>query len=352
MTKGAMKCLTIYVIIATLVCGLIVHFTPKNKNKKDQIEFSVKSQQKIECNGLRDTVTLKSKVKVIGTARDSNSTCDFPICGLNSNLGPPKLIAAEKSCSDNIESCVTILCKTHNRLPLVKRMIESAWRLYPKIKTIVVDDENNGVKTNLLWQNFLLSHHKKVCYTQLDDWTGIGLGRNFGLQLIKTKYFLSIDDDFIFPEQRTLEKLVLVLENTDAAIAGSNTASVSTVFEVKFNREANQTILSQTLKAVYEKIPCFNNCYTLDMVGNGFLAKTSDIIDINGWDGQQKIQENVDFFIRLKLAGKKVVTCLDIEFKHVRPNHNSLRKKTAKDENDYKNMWLIKWGLNRTEFVI
>ncbi|CAH1794901.1 unnamed protein product [Owenia fusiformis] len=267
-----------------------------------QIIFSMKSQKRFECKGSEDTVTLKSKVKVIGTARDSKTTCDFPICGLNSNLGPPKLIKAEKGCSDNVESCVTILCKTHNRFLLVKRMIKSAWRLYPEIKTIVVDDENKGVKTSLLWQNFLLSHHKKVCYTQLDDWTGIGLGRNYGLQLIKTKYFLSIDDDVIFPKQKTLEKLVSVMENTDTAVAGSNTASV---FKVKFNREANQTILSHTLKAVYEKIPCFNNCYTLDMVGNAFLAKTSDIIDINGWDGQQKLQENVDFFIRLKLAGKK-----------------------------------------------
>ncbi|KAF0988082.1 hypothetical protein HZS_7753 [Henneguya salminicola] len=48
----------------------------------------------------------------------------------------------------------------------------------------------------------------------------IDCGRNIALNLVKTKYFLLLDDDFFFYTKTDLTELASVLESTDASIVG------------------------------------------------------------------------------------------------------------------------------------
>ncbi|KAM4618024.1 beta-1,4 N-acetylgalactosaminyltransferase 2-like [Discoglossus pictus] len=89
-----------------------------------------------------------------------------------------------------ISSLVTVATKTFLRYDKVRLLIKSIRQFYPDITIIVADDNENTEK-------------------------GWFAGRNLPVSQVTTKYFLLVDDDFIFTENTKLEKFVQVLEETD-----------------------------------------------------------------------------------------------------------------------------------------
>lgn len=59
----------------------------------------------------------------------------------------------------------------------------------------------------------------------------------------------------------------------------------------------------------------FPACRAVDVVANFFIAKTEKIRALR-WDGDLKLGEHQDFFLRAKQAGLKVATCSDVKVYH------------------------------------
>ena len=91
---------------------------------------------------------------------------------------------------------VTVCVKTFNRPKLLNNCLKSIRWNYPNIKIIVADDGN--INQNI---GFDVEYHK----LKFDK--GLSYGRNFMLDKVKTKYFVLVDDYFIFTPETNLKKL-------------------------------------------------------------------------------------------------------------------------------------------------
>ena len=102
-----------------------------------------------------------------------------------------------------LNSMLSIVIKTFERPYCTNRIIDSIFHYYPKMKVIVGDDSRNP------GENDAVEYHK------LPFNSGISYGRNFLIDQVKTKYFLLLDDDFIFTEKTDLNTLLNILEDND-----------------------------------------------------------------------------------------------------------------------------------------
>lgn len=106
---------------------------------------------------------------------------------------------------------VTAVVKTFERPKLVKRLVKSVKKYYPDLRIIVVDDSK-----------YPIEHRENIDeYYHVAFDTGLSYGRNFGIEKVKTKYYLLLDDDLIFLSNTKLEKMYEVLESTSFAIVGA-----------------------------------------------------------------------------------------------------------------------------------
>ncbi|PIO35980.1 hypothetical protein AB205_0053530, partial [Aquarana catesbeiana] len=105
----------------------------------------------------------------------------------------------------NISSLVTITTKTFLRYDKLRELLRSIRLYYPDIKVIVADDNEKPEKIedpNV--DQYIMPYAK-----------GWFAGRNLAVSQVTTKYFLWVDDDFLFTDKTKIEKLVDVLEKTD-----------------------------------------------------------------------------------------------------------------------------------------
>ncbi|CAH1791163.1 unnamed protein product [Owenia fusiformis] len=236
-----------------------------------------------------------------------------------------------------------------NRLDLVKRMIESVWNYYPKTQVIVVDDYYKDYLADVLWQEFL-TNHSIVDYVQLGENAGISHGREIGVSLVTTKYFMQIDDDFVFTDNTNLTKLIDVLETTDLSIVTGDYKNMmfTGILKVHQNiaqKKGKQTMLYHFPETAHGLIPGFKNCYSVDLGPNIYLANTEHIRYIKPWDRELKAQEHTDFFLVVLIAGLKVGACTDVPLKEYGvPDRLKTRAKYPK-KGVYIMNYLRKWKI-------
>lgn len=260
----------------------------------------------------------------------SNPKCDFPGCGINPPLPPASLVGTSERCFV-LSSCITVLTKTARRPHLVLRMIDSlrGFQQYRDLPVVVIDDGVGPHSEEIMKRIAECPNLRYVIVEERD--IGISQGRNLGLQLVKTKYFLLIDDDNLFLPSTNLEMLVNILDTTDASLVGgkySDHKDFSSFLEFKYARVRLTGKTLPVLKAnipgsscsrTNDTIPSFPGCMRCDVTSNNFLARTRDVIEVGGWSKELKAQEHLDLFIRLKAARKKVVYCPSHEVANVKP---------------------------------
>merc|ERR1712176_1464763 len=98
---------------------------------------------------------------------------------------------------------------------------------------------------------------------------GISEGRTMGLEMIKTKYFLLLDDDMVVTDQTNITKLVEILDTTDASLvggegmAGSNFAGF-----LRFDSHNGAPTLMHakgSCTALHQSIPGFADCFRCEI---------------------------------------------------------------------------------------
>src|SRR3990167_8820718 len=95
---------------------------------------------------------------------------------------------------------ITFIVSTFERVDCLKNLIKSIKKYYPDVPIFVADDSEEK------------SEIQGVEYYRLEFDSGLCIKRNFLLSKVKTKYFLLLDDDFIFTEDTRIEELVRVAE--------------------------------------------------------------------------------------------------------------------------------------------
>lgn len=181
---------------------------------------------------------------------------------------------------------VTFIIKTFERHDSLILLMNSIRKFYPYVKVIIADDSKNS--------NFIFNDCNLEYYSLPFD-SGVSYGRNFLIDKVTTKYFLTLDDDFLFNENTKIEIFKDILDNNnidlvsgDVFFQGSKT-DYKGIFELTDERKL---LLRMNENRGYE------NGYPLyDIVLQFFLARTDKIRDIR-WDPDLKTQDHEDFFYR------------------------------------------------------
>ena len=250
----------------------------------------------------------------------SNSKCDFPACGTNYRAPKPKFLSPLKTkrCSE-ISDCVTVVVKTARRPLLVIRLAKSIQTTLNRNLSMIVIDDGPDLHPPEIMDKIAQFPNMKYMVGDRED-LGISEGRNMGVRMVKTKYFMNLDDDYVVSDQTDIPKLLEMLDTMDVSLVGGKCRNIYAGFmEFGNDKETGKSALmyypgSCTVKS--EELSSYPGCYRCDLTANGFMARTRDILDVGGWSKELKIIEHKDIFLRLKAAKKKVVYCKNVQIQN------------------------------------
>ena len=259
-----------------------------------------------------------------------NNSCDFKACGFNKREPVVLLPSHQVTRCIKLWECVTIAVKTARRPHLVVRLAKSVRdTLGFDLPIVAFDDGPNDYPETIRQQ---IAEYPSLMYVvSNDEDLGISQGRNLALMYVKTNYFFLLDDDIKFNQYSALDKLVEILDTTDATVVSAAYMSgigFTGYFQFFKNTETKKRKLGfyhEACTFVNQTIPNHPDCVMCDISSNVFLARTKEILYIGGWDPELMTGEHKDIFTRLKAAGMKVVLCPNVRFDHARPKYKRVQ---------------------------
>ena len=258
---------------------------------------------------LEETSFLKDReALMLPLPETSSRTCNFPACGINKRSPPVRKLSADHiELCQNLAQCVTVLTKTARRPHLVLRLARSLRQQFNvDFPMVVIDDGPTNYSSELMGEIAKFPNMKYIISDSPD--VGIAQGRNVGMRIVMTKYFMVLDDDMVVTERSNITKLVEILDSTDAALVGGG-SEYAGFLQFDLNNGKPALFHYQRTCIAASHISGFPDCFRCEITSNIFVAKTQDALDVGGWSRELKIMEHKDFFVRLKAAGKKVVYC-------------------------------------------
>ncbi|XP_067397205.1 beta-1,4 N-acetylgalactosaminyltransferase 2 isoform X2 [Emydura macquarii macquarii] len=221
-----------------------------------------------------------------------------------------------------ISSLVTITVKAFLRYHKLRRLIKSIRQYYPDIKIIVADDSNITEKIE----------EENVEHYIMPFGKGWFAGRNLAISQVTTKYYLWVDDDFLFTERTKIEKLVDVLEGTNLDVVGGSVNGNTYRFQLLYQERDDSGCLHLRFGS-FHKLEGFPNCVITSGVVNFFLAHT-DTSRHASYDPKLQRIAHPEFFMD-GLGILLVGSCNDVTIghqEHKPPSDPDL----TKVENEYK----------------
>lgn len=247
-----------------------------------------------------------------------------------SNSDITSLLSFDKSIYiDNI----TILIKSFLRKDCVDRLIGTIRRYYKTIKIIVIDDSGDV--------NYNFNYDDNIKTYSIDFDSGLSKGRNFGVSIIDTEFFILLDDDFEFTEKTDIIKWMDIMIDSNLDILGGDVIMNSQKIEYFGNFE----LKNKCLYYKNERYEIYDKYKTCDFVLNFFIAKTSKIREFK-WDDELKLAEHTAYFFEHK--GKiKVGHTDEISIDHQKINEGeySIYRNRGKD---FFNVWMIRKDIEMT----
>ena len=225
----------------------------------------------------------------------------------------------------NLSECVTVVVKTARRPLLVIRLAESIRSvLHQDLPMIVIDDGPNPHPPKIQEQ---ISKYPNINYVVANESDlGISEGRMLGVHMVKTKYFVNMDDDNVVTKSWNAAKMAELLDKTDLSLVGARTDSLNWPGFLEFKCENNEgPVLIQYMgscRIANQGLPIFQKCVRCDLTSNSFMAKTKDVLEVGGWSRELKVGEHHDLFLRLKGGGKKVAWCPTFRVLNLHPRSN------------------------------
>ena len=257
---------------------------------------------------LEETSFLKDRAALL-LPLPAADTCNFPACGVNKRASPViALLADQMERCVELSECVTVVTKTARRPLYVIRLAKSLRKQFKlDLPIVVIDDGPEGYGSEIMDE---IAKFPNMQYVISSPDLGIAEVRNMGLRMVKTKYFLILDDDMVATERTEVTKLVEILDTTDATLVGGG-STFAGFLEFGLDLYGKTTLFhyKNTCIGANQTITGFPGCFRCEITANIFVARTQDAVAVGGWSRELKIVEHKDFFLRLKGAGKKVVYC-------------------------------------------
>ncbi|XP_073798827.1 beta-1,4 N-acetylgalactosaminyltransferase 2 isoform X1 [Danio rerio] len=280
---------------------------------QNEKELSISSSSLKQLNELLSRLTYTSTVYHIKTQdlayfSFENHEVIFPI--EIRRLSVPVLFDPGK----DVNSQVTVLIKAFLRYKELNVLIQSIRSHYPKIKIIVADDSLEPEKVK----------GENIEHYIMPPAQGWFAGRNLALSQVTTKYFLWVDDDFVFLENTNIESFVKIMEaNPELDVVGGQVESNQFSFRLEYEEGSSDeggciTRVMQTRAP----LPGFDGCFFVDGVVNYFMGRTEAVRKV-GFDPFLKRVAHTEFFIDA-LGDLLVVTCKDLKIGHQK--HSSTNK--------------------------
>ncbi|MDN7241676.1 glycosyltransferase [Planococcus sp. N028] len=233
---------------------------------------------------------------------------------------------------------ITIIIKTFNRKYALWRLLDSIEYYYPSLPIVIVDDS----KKNYMKETKKRFAALNIRYIVTSFDIGLSKGRNILIENVNTKYFLLCDDDLEFDERTKIGTAINILENNKAAVVGGtmyNRFKIDTLFAFLWALKKPSRFIDVFKKT--EQVSVYNgifeienkdvilrtehnsanyshdNVYKTDITHNFFIADTSKIKTIRGWQPEEvKVGEHQAFFLRLKREGLTVFYTPNLGVKH------------------------------------
>ncbi|XP_035850689.1 beta-1,4 N-acetylgalactosaminyltransferase 2-like isoform X2 [Sander lucioperca] len=263
-----------------------------------------RSSYKVSLNvskGVLTTENLAEGVKVQASFQFENHEAVFPI-----TIKQPQLPVLHDMGTD-INSHVTIATKTFLRYPQLKLLLSSIRRFYSNIEVIIADDSFEP-------EHITGEHIRQYLMPPAQGWFA---GRNLAVSQVTTKYFLWVDDDFLFTENTKIEKLVEVMEAVpELDVLGGTVQGNQFYFSLLYEEgeEMEGGCLYRKSQGKFQSLPGYPRCFLASGVVNFFLART-DAVQRVGFDPKLQRVAHSEFFMD-GLGSLLVATCDHVSIDH------------------------------------
>uniref|UniRef100_A0A3Q3C7V1 Beta-1,4 N-acetylgalactosaminyltransferase 2-like n=1 Tax=Haplochromis burtoni TaxID=8153 RepID=A0A3Q3C7V1_HAPBU len=167
----------------------------------------------------------------------------------------------------DISSQVTIVTKTFLRYKQLRVLLDSIRKFYSNIKVIIADD-------SLEPESITGENIQHYIMPPAQGWFA---GRNLAVSQVTTKYFLWVDDDFLFSEKTKIEKLVEVMEAVpELDMVGGSVQGNKFHFSILYEEgdENEGGCLYRKSGGKFHSLPSYPQCHLASGVVNFFLART------------------------------------------------------------------------------
>uniref|UniRef100_A0A8C7CFB4 Glycosyltransferase 2-like domain-containing protein n=1 Tax=Oncorhynchus kisutch TaxID=8019 RepID=A0A8C7CFB4_ONCKI len=277
-----------------------------DKEEQGEKEITVQSTSLSDLNNLLGQITYTSTVYRMRTG----------------DLG--------KAVDPDINSRVSIVTKTFLRYTELQALISSIRTYYKDIKIIIADDSLEPQKVNG-------SNIEQYIMPPAQGWFA---GRNLAVSQVTTKYFLWVDDDFLFTDKTKIENLVEVMEATPeldvvgGSVAGHGQFYFSLVYQDGNGEDGG--CLNRKGAVTYQPVPGFPTCSFTSGVVNLFLGRTDAVRKV-GFDPRLKRVAHSEFFMD-GLGSLLVASCSHVSIDHQpkieNAKYSSFRNQQSKDIED------------------
>ncbi|XP_050930032.1 beta-1,4 N-acetylgalactosaminyltransferase 2, partial [Lates calcarifer] len=207
----------------------------------------------------------------------------------------------------DISSHVTIITKTFLRYTELKVLLNSIRQFYSNIEVIIADDSFEP-------EHITGEHIRHYIMPPAQGWFA---GRNLAVSQVTTKYFLWVDDDFVFTENTKIEKMVEVMEAVpELDVVGGSVQGNQFYFSILYEQgeEMEGGCLYRKSKGKFHSLPGYPECYLASGVVNFFLART-DAVQRVGFDPKLQRVAHSEFFMD-GLGSLMVATCGQVSIGH------------------------------------
>ncbi|XDV13518.1 hypothetical protein PO909_001905 [Leuciscus waleckii] len=274
-----------------------------------QSELSISSSSLTQLNDLLSRVTYTSSIYHVRTSDLVHFSFEdhkamFPIMIRRPSV--PVLYDPGNDNSD-INSQVTIITKTFLRYKELNVLLQSIRKFYPNIKIIVADD---SLKPERVSGN-------NIEHYIMPPAQGWFAGRNLAVSQVTTKYFLWVDDDFVFLSETRIESFVEIMEAVpELDILGGEVSGNQYYFSFEYDEgdEVEGGCLSRLKGGFHQPLPHFDGCILVDGVVNYFLGRTDAVRKV-GFDPFLKRIGHSEFFMD-GLGQLLVASCKGLSIGH------------------------------------
>lgn len=191
-------------------------------------------------------------------------------------------------------SAITAVIKTFERPRACARLVRSLQHLHPAMPILVVDDSREP---------------RPIAGTRLITLpfdSGVGAGRQAGLEQVRTPFILNLDDDFLLYGGTNLGSALGALQqHPQLDLVGGRVIDLPLFITHDFRRASLFPTKAEPKIAPGTR---FGAVEVLDKVPNFFLARTEAVRAV-GWSPALKRLDHADFFTRAK--GRVVSGLLD-----------------------------------------